>query len=184
MENQILQIIEETFNRRGREKYGTEPVTQLQHALQCANLAEQNQAPKTLIAAAFLHDFGHIMHEEALPTDATQNYDDRHEEKAYDWLLTHFGPAVADPVKFHVMAKRYLCTNDKSYLDKLSPTSQKSFIDQGGFMNEDELEAFKSEAHFDDAVRLRIWDDLAKDSDGITPPMMHFLQIVEGCLIG
>ena len=171
---QVLKTIRDTFEERGSNKYGIEDVTQLQHALQSAMLAEEAESGAQQISAALIHDIGHIMHKKVLPSDVESNLDDRHEERAYGWIKRHFGVAVADPVRLHVAAKRYLCTVDSSYTDQLSPTSYKSFLDQGGEMNHVEQQEFEQEPLFREAVQLRKWDDLAKDASKETPPFAHF----------
>lgn len=178
----VIQTIIKTFEERGNGKYGKEEVTQLQHALQSAQLAEEEQAPAELISAALLHDIGHIIDDNALPEHNEQNLDDQHEERAYEWLTAHFGKAVADPVRLHVVAKRYLCTKDRSYEQELSPTSYKSYLDQGGQMNEEEISTFEREPHHQEALRLRRWDDLAKDQTKHTPDINHFVLYLEQCL--
>lgn len=106
----IEQIIT-LFRERGHSEYGGEAVTQLQHALQCAVLAEAEQASSSLIAAALLHDVGHLVH--ALPQDAADHgIDDVHEEPGQRYLRRVFDLAVTEPVRLHVAAKRYLCATD------------------------------------------------------------------------
>jgi phosphonate degradation associated HDIG domain protein len=178
----VIQTIITTFEERGNGKYGKEEVTQLQHALQSAQLAEDVQAPAELIAAALLHDIGHIIESGELPEHNEQNLDDLHEERAYEWLTAHFGRPVADPVRLHVVAKRYLCTKDQSYEKTLSPTSYKSYLDQGGQMNDEEIGTFEREPYHKEALRLRHWDDLAKDQTKSTPAIQHFVPYLEQCL--
>ena len=86
----VIETIVRTFSERGSEAYGSECVTQLEHALQSAQLASAERAGDALVAAALLHDIGHILDAGALPTDCDANLDDRHEERAYDWLVDHF----------------------------------------------------------------------------------------------
>lgn len=169
----VIQTIVSTFARRGDEKYADEGVTQLQHALQCADLAQDADAPATLIAAALLHDIGHIIGSDDLPPDCSVDLDDRHESVGFDFLNQHFGPEVAEPVRLHVAAKRFLCTTEPSYRQALSPTSLKSYFDQGGPMDEQELAQFRDHPFFVTAVQLRRWDDLAKF------PEKHDLAITE-----
>ena len=183
MSTQIIQQIVDTFERRGNESYGSEPVTQLQHAIQTALLAKRDQAEVPLVVAALLHDIGHLLGTKSLPTSDTQNYDDKHENKAYGWLLEHFGSRVADPVRLHVAAKRYLCTIDPSYGHQLSPTSRKSFYDQGGVMDESERTAFESEPHFKEALRLRKWDDEAKDPNLAIPSIEAFTNALQEVIV-
>lgn len=180
--NDLIERITLAFEARGDLAYGSEAVTQRQHALQSAALAVEEGAAAPLVVAALLHDIGHILDTSELPKDDGQNLDDAHEERAYAWLLDHFGPRVADPVRLHVAAKRYLCTVDPGYAAKLSPTSYKSYLDQGGVMNPDERAAFEAEPHFKDALSLRRWDDLAKDPGRSTPPLAEFRGRIESAL--
>src|SRR5580698_9217642 len=96
---------------RGGGSYFGEPVSQLEHALQTAQLAVEANATPALVAAALLHDIGHLLQD--LPENiADEGVDARHEELGYRWLRNRFGPAVAEPVRLHVDAKRYLCRVD------------------------------------------------------------------------
>lgn len=169
-----IEQIADLFRERGDSLYGGECVTQAEHALQAAWLAEQEGADPALVTAALLHDIGHMLHR--LPDDAPEHgIDDRHENAGYHWLARWFDPAVAEPVRLHVAAKRYLCTVDTGYLDKLSPPSVQSLHLQGGRMNVDERTAFEQLTYWREAVRLRRWDDIAKIADLETPPLEHFL---------
>ena len=178
----IIQTIVDTFENRGNEIYGDEAVTQMQHALQCAQLARQNNESHSLVAAALLHDIGHILGEEALPPDCSSDLDDRHETVGHDFLSTHFGDAVAEPVRLHVDAKRYLCTKHPEYRDQLSPTSLKSFLDQGGEMDPSELQEFENNPFFEEAIRLRRWDDLAKDPEDNSSTLSDYLNELRNVL--
>ncbi len=182
MPHPAINFILDTFQRRGSESYADEPVTQLQHALQCAQLARENQASDSLVLASLLHDLGHIMADSALPASLEEDLHDAHEARAYDWLLNHFGAAVADPVHLHVAAKRYLCTTDPEYVKLLSPTSYKSYLDQGGPMSEEEIQAFEAEPHFEAALTLRRWDDQAKAADLQTPGLESYVPLMEALM--
>ncbi|MBM4074779.1 MAG: HD domain-containing protein [Planctomycetes bacterium] len=178
MSNNIVNHIVDVFNQRGSENYASEAVTQLQHAIQSALLAKRDGADEPLIAAALLHDIGHLLGTASLPNSEAQNYDDKHENKGYGWLVKHFGAQVADPVRLHVAAKRYLCTVDPNYCNILSPTSLKSFHDQGGMMSNEERATFERERYFQEALRLRRWDDEAKDPDIAIPPIEEYRELL------
>ena len=180
MKEEVIQYLEKLFAERGDDMYGKEAVTQRQHALQSAMLAmdEVGGSDPELVMAALMHDIGHIMNEEDFPSDLESNLDDSHEDRAYPWILENFGARVADPVRLHVAAKRYLCTVDADYAARLSPTSYKSYLDQGGNMNEEERLAFEAEPHFREAVQLRRWDDAAKDPAARTPGLADILAHV------
>lgn len=166
------------FQQNGNSQYGGEAVSQLQHALQAAWLAEQEGADASLVAAALLHDVGHLLHD--LPDDAPDHgVDDRHEVLGERWLDRHFPREVVEPVRLHVDAKRYLCAVDPTYLGLLSEPSALSLRLQGGPMSEAEAAAFRTSPHHERAVRLRRWDDQAKDPTLATPPIEHFAQYLD-----
>ena len=127
----LVDEIFRVFREQGAGEYLGEPVSMTEHMLQSAYAAEQDDAPPQLVAAALLHDYGHFIHE--FPSDAADHgIDTQHEEVAHAFLSEHFGPEVAEPIRMHVAAKRYLCATDPSYLDELSPASVHSLNLQGG----------------------------------------------------
>ena len=158
---------------RATEAYLGEPITQIAHALQAATLAEGQGAAPTVVAAALLHDIGHFLHE--LPEDAAERgLDSRHEAVGADWLAGRFGPAVAEPVRLHVDAKRFLVATEPTYAAMLSEASVLSLGLQGGPMSEAEAADFRDKPHAGTAVRIRRWDEAAKDTKAATPPLEHF----------
>lgn len=168
------------FAARGQQSYG-ESISQLDHALQSGQLAEQEAAPDTLVAAAVLHDIGHLLHRDTQAAyDAA--VDDHHERLAAKALARLFGPEVVEPVRLHVPAKRYLCLRAPGYRAALSETSQMSLRLQGGVMTEAEALAFAAGPHAEAALRLRRWDDAAKVPGLATPDLTHFRAIAERCL--
>ena len=163
------------FERRGQSQYGLEAVNQVEHALQAAALAEAEGAEPALIAAALLHDVGHLLHD--LPPDAPdEGVDDHHENSSAAFLRPIFPDRVTEPIRLHVAAKRYLCTTDPEYFDRLSQPSVVSLRLQGGPMTADEVAAFEANPFSNDAIRLRQWDDTAKVPGLSTPPLAHFVS--------
>ena len=114
------------YEQHGAGMYAGEPVTQLEHALQAAHFAEQAEEPQSLVAAALLHDFGHLTH--SFDEDcAEQGIDDEHEAAGAQWLHeAGFDPEVTEPIRLHVPAKRYLCAVDSAYFEQLSDASRLS----------------------------------------------------------
>jgi phosphonate degradation associated HDIG domain protein len=162
---------------RGQARYGLHDVTQLEHALQAALLAEQEAAPDELVVAALLHDVGHLLH--GLGEDfAERGIDDKHEELGRRFLERWFGPEVSEPVALHVAAKRYLCAVESDYFSKLSHDSVASLALQGGPMSADEVRDFSALPGAAAAVRLRRWDDLAKETGLPTPAFEHYLPAI------
>ena len=179
-DNATMTAIEQAFRRRGQDHYG-EGVSQEQHALQAAWLAEQAGAPAALVVAALLHDIGHLLHE--LPEDiADQDIDTQHESLGSAWLSQYFGRDVSEPVRLHVAAKRYLCAVEPGYLDCLSAASQQSLALQGGPLDAAAATAFRAEPAADAAVALRRWDDEAKVIGLATPGLDHFRGLVAAAL--
>jgi phosphonate degradation associated HDIG domain protein len=166
------------FKERGDAAYIGEPVSQKEHALQTAWAAEQAGANGTVIAAALLHDVGHLLHD--LPEDcADSGIDDGHEDRGANWLVQHFGPGVTEPVRLHVSAKRYLCATDPNYLGLLSEASLRSLQLQGGPFTPHELTHFRNDPHADAAVALRRFDEQAKVPGLPTPDLEHFRPCLE-----
>ena len=178
--NKVEQIFQ-LLKKRGQSSYFGEPVSQLEHALQCARLATEEGASNELVAAALLHDVGHLLHESGEDI-GDQGVDSVHEELGHAWLARYFGPAVTRPIALHVAAKRYLCATAKSYAVQLSPASLQSLRLQGGPMNVEEIAKFESDEFAKDAVCLRRWDDLAKIKGKNVPPLSDYRTVLESLL--
>ena len=163
------------YRQRGHEQYAGEPVTQLAHALQAALLAERDGADDELVTAALVHDIGHLLIDTGR-TPALRGLDDRHQSAALPFLRGLFGHRLIDAVHWHVDAKRYLCFARTGYELALSEDSQLSLRLQGGVFDAESANDFIQRPGAGDAVRLREWDDLAKESDLSTPPIEHFLE--------
>ncbi|WP_270933548.1 HD domain-containing protein [Falsiroseomonas oryzae] len=169
-----LAEIARLLEHRADGQYGLHDVTQKQHALQAALLAEQQGDPPSLIAASLLHDIGHLVHDLG-ENPAAEGKDDRHEDLGHAYLATLFGPEVTEPVRLHVAAKRYLCATEPDYFGRLAPDSVLSLSLQGGPMSPEECAAFRVLPFAEAAIRLRRYDDEAKVKDLPTPPVSHFL---------
>ena len=179
----LIDDLASLFAEQGGELYGGEAVTQLEHALQAAQLAEQQESPAHEVVSALLHDVGHLIHD--LGEDcAERGVDDIHERAGADWLDTDAGfvDAVTQPVRLHVPAKRFLCAVDADYHAGLSNASQLSLSLQGGPFTEDQVAAFRKTPYSESAVRLRTWDDKAKQPGLPTPPLQHFLGLIESSM--
>jgi len=165
--------------RWGADHYD-EDITQLDHALQSAALAEAAGSDDALIAAALLHDVGHLLDMEAgLIDGAIPDVDLGHEATGARWLATAFPPTVTGPIALHVRAKRYLCAVDPNYAAGLTPGSTASLARQGGPMGPDEADAFAANPGADAAVLLRRWDDQGKVEGLTVPPLDHYRPLLE-----
>jgi gamma-butyrobetaine dioxygenase len=176
-----VQVIADLFASEGAQDYLGEPVTQASHMLQAAALARAAHAPAPLVAAALLHDVGHF-------TPAVSGHNDmrragsRHSAAGADWLGQWFGEEVTEPVRLHVAAKRYLCAVEPGYLAALSPASQDTLRGQGGPMDEAELAGFEAHPQACAALRLRRWDDAAKDPAAAPPAFGYYKSLLRRLL--
>ena len=152
--------------------------------MQSAELAERAGAGDELVLAAFLHDLGHLINDQG-DTPTLRGVDDRHEYVALPFLRDLYGDAVLQPIRLHVDAKRYLCArgdgrvSGAEYWAALSADSKRSLELQGGIFSAAEVDRFIAQPHAADAVRVRLWDDLAKVADATTPPLDRYLQLAE-----
>ncbi len=167
--------IVDLYGARGRLRYG-EGVTQVEHAVQCAVLAEASGASDALIVAALLHDVGHLV----VHPDETADFsiDDHHELVGAEALADMFGAAVSRPVALHVPAKRYLCAVDRDYFPALSRASQMSLDVQGGAFEPAEAEAFERLSYWREAVALRRFDDGGKSDEAATRHFADFIPMM------
>ncbi|NML34869.1 phosphonate degradation HD-domain oxygenase [Paraburkholderia antibiotica] len=178
-----LDDIRALFERHGELAYSGEPVTQLEHALQSGTLAEAEGASDELVAAAFLHDLGHLLNLQG-KTPTQQGIDDLHQYFALPFLRPVLPEAVLEPIRLHVDAKRCLCAIDAAYFGQLSADSVRSLKLQGGVFSDEEAEAFRRKPYAEDALRLRRWDDRAKERNRATPDIDHYLGVVERVMRG
>jgi gamma-butyrobetaine dioxygenase len=196
--------IAELFASAGASDYLGEPVTVSEHLRQAGALAAASGAPAALVAAALLHDVGHL--HDAVPSgDAGYSHgvghlresadrpttsgaelmagrDNRHGEAGAAWLAPWFPPAVTEPVRLHVAAKRYLCAVEPDYFGRLSEASVYTLSVQGGPMTGGEARAFESQPYAADAVAVRRWDDLAKDPAVTAPAFGTFRPLLTSLL--
>ncbi len=167
-----VEAIGRLYAARAGLRYGSELVSQLEHALQCAQRALDEGARVELAAAAFLHDIGHLLARRA--HGFGREMDDLHQYLALPFLSGVFGAPVLEPIKLHVDAKRYLCHAEQGYWERLSPASKHSLELQGGPHTAEEAALFIGQPYARDAVRLRRWDDTAK-IPGLAVPDLGFI---------
>ena len=176
-EDDAVAAITDLFASEGAADYLGEPVSQAEHMLQAAALAERDAAGDALIAAALLHDVGHFAGT-LTGHDLMQGTDTRHGENGAAWLRQWFGEEVTEPVRLHVAAKRYLCAIEPGYAAALSPASVYTLGVQGGPMHGAELADFAANPYAAAAIRVRRLDDLAKDPQVHAPPLEHFTNVL------
>jgi predicted HD phosphohydrolase len=160
MKISVINQIQNLFDRYGGKNYG-ESCSQLTHSVNSAWHAQQDGAERNLIIAAFLHDIGHFIaeHQQILGVDEYGHQ--QHADIAANWLAERGIPAnVYQPIRYHVLAKRYLMT--KSNENDLSKASYFTFMQQGGLLSPIEQHNFEHNKYFHQALNLRKYDDLGK----------------------
>ena len=168
-----IQTLFAVMKRGGARDYGGDRVNQLEHALQCAQLAEHADAKPALVTAALLHDIGHLINADDRAA-FDRGEDARHEILGAQYLEQWFGPEVTVPIRLHVEAKRYLTATDDDYLDGLTQKSKETLALQGGPFGPEQIAAFRSRPFAADAVALRRWDDGSKVAGAPVPALGHF----------
>jgi len=179
-----IDLIAGLFAGEGMRSYLGEDVSLATHMLQAGALAERSSAPGHLVAAAVLHDVGHFeeIGRRAADGQPPEQADRRHEAAGADWLSQWFPEAVTEPVRLHVMAKRYLCAVEPDYLAGLSPASIRTLVLQGGVLSEAAARGFERVPHARAAIAVRRWDEAAKDPAVAPPPFEHFHHLLHALL--
>ena len=161
----VVARIFDLFDRLGREAYLRKGVSQREHALQAAALAEAEGAAPALVLAALLHDIGHLLAaQERARDDAQRVHRLPHERIGAGWLEPLFGPAIAESVRLHVEAKRYLCAVEPGYARQLREPARRRLAMQGGALTRSEIREFQENPYHRAAVWLRRIDDRACDA--------------------
>ena len=143
--------------------YIGEKITISEHMIQSAMIAEKAKSPNSLICSCLLHDYGHFILEN--PDELVRKkVDGKHEYIGYEYLKKFFSKDVVEPIKYHVLAKRYLA-RDKKYFNSLSDASKTSLKLQGGVLSAKESKEFKKREFFKHSVKLRKFDEVAKRTD-------------------
>jgi len=176
--NEVMML----YERYGNADYIGEPVSQIEHMCQCAQLAAASGADDEVVLAAFLHDIGHLC-EFAFPEKKPGHMDDAgvidHENLGASYLLSKgFSEKIAKLVQSHVQAKRYLTYNFPEYYEQLSDASKKTLEYQGGIMSTAEAFSFEEDDLFDQYISIRRWDDQAKKLRQPLPALFHFKQMM------
>ena len=179
---EIISELEALFSRWGTNKYD-EQVSQIEHAVQCADYARIDNADDELIVATLLHDIGHLLELERRAGNVILTKNDDHESTGAAYLARHFSSAVTAPIALHVEAKRFLCATEDSYFAKLSPASVRSLEMQGDKMSADEVERFAKHPARERAVALRRWDELGKDLEPSGLTFADFSEYIHRVLV-
>jgi len=160
-----MQVIDKIISNfiNSKSLYIGEKVTISEHMIQTAMLAEKAKCDDNLICSSLLHDYGHFILEN--PDELVKlNVDGQHENIGYEYLKSFFKKEIVEPIKYHVLAKRYLA-KDKKYYNQLSEASKVSLNLQGGVLNQEECNKFEAQECFKPSILLRKFDEAAKRTD-------------------
>ena len=175
--NDISDNIFKYYEEYGNKNYIGEPVSQIEHMIQAAMLAEEDKKSNEIILAALFHDIGHLI--EFDEENNIERMDDlgvkNHEKVGADFLRKLNVPSpIPELVEGHVLAKRYLTYKYPDYHDKLSDASKGTLIYQGGPMTKNEAEEFEKDNLFDIYLKMRDYDDKAKLTDIKIKPLTYY----------
>ncbi len=177
-----IEAIEALFESSEGMAYLGEDVSMIEHQLQAGRLAMAADAPDALTVAALLHDVGHMVGHLIGEVDATSalaaGADAHHDSSGARWLAQWFGPAVTEPVRLHVEAKRYLVATEPAYASVLSAASVRTLQRQGGPMSPVEVAEFARNPAASAAVVLRRFDEQAKDAAVDAPTLVHHRDLI------
>ena len=175
----VADTIINLYRQFGGSAYAGEKVSQLEHMVQAAQLAEAGGYDEEVILAAFLHDIGHIAEEETGENEMEEYGIKDHETLGAQYLSEHgFSSKISKLVASHVEAKRYLTRTDPDYYNQLSEASRKTLEFQGGMMTTEEAEAFEKDPLFSEIILMRKWDEQAKTQGKPIPDLSHFHELI------
>ena len=169
----VINFIKET----GHTRYD-ESVTQLEHALQAADLASKSVSEPILIASALLHDIGHLLIDEFSGDDRFLLNDLNHELIGARFFEKYLPKEAIATIRLHVPVKRYLCSTEKDYFSSLSNASKRSFELQGGYLTIKQQKSIEQEDYLQSAIKIRKWDDKSKISGKVVPPLEDYRDIL------
>jgi len=177
--NVIEKIIDKFQNNKSL--YIGEKVTIAEHMIQSAMIAEKTKSKDTLICSCLLHDYGHFILDD--PDELVRKKKDgKHEDVGYEYLKKYFKEEIVEPIKNHVLAKRYLA-RDQKYFNLLSPASITSLKLQGGLMSDDEAQTFEKNKYFKDSIKLRRFDEVAKNEGVKIKDIIEYKSLLQASLI-
>jgi 2-amino-1-hydroxyethylphosphonate dioxygenase (glycine-forming) len=175
----VTEEIFELYEKYGRADYIGEPVSQIEHMSQAAELAMKAGADDEVVLAAFFHDIGHICVQNNASLKMAAYGIKSHEEIGADFLRSRgFSERMAQLVENHVRAKRYLTYKYPEYFKQLSEASKQTLVFQGGVMTEAEAIAFEQDPYFEASILLRQWDEAAKETN---TPIVDLNQLKNLC---
>ena len=177
--NIIDKIISNFINNKSL--YIGEKVTISEHMIQSAMIAENAKSSSSLICSCLLHDYGHFILEDPDKL-VRKKIDGKHEEIGYEYLKKFFKKEVVEPIKYHVVAKRYLA-KDKKYYNSLSDASKISLKLQGGVLNKKESKEFEKKDFFKNSIKLRKFDEVAKRTDIKMKSIIEYKNLLNSQLI-
>ncbi len=154
------------YEKYGAADYIGEPVSQIEHMSQAAALAEAEGFEDEVILAAFFHDIGHLCADDGEAESMGGMGNVAHEKLGADYLRRlGFSERMAELVECHVIAKRYLTYKHPEYYEQLSDASKITLGYQGGPMTAEEAAAFEADPDHQLYIRMRYWDDKAKETN-------------------
>ena len=177
--NIIDKIISNFINNKSL--YIGEKITISEHMIQTAMIAENTKSSNNLVCSCLLHDYGHFILEDPDKL-VRKKIDGKHEDIGYEYLKKFFKKEVVEPIKYHVLAKRYLAKK-KKYFNSLSEASKISLKLQGGALNKKESKEFEKKYFFKQTIKLRKFDEVAKRTDIKMKSIIEYKNLLSSHLL-
>lgn len=173
-----MESIVKLFEDYGEMDYIGEPVTQKEHMIQTAMLAEEEGYTKDIIIGALLHDIGHLVGLHYSKNKMSDFGIHGHENIGAKYLESlDFPEIIVEMVRNHVQTKRYLVFKIPEYYEKLSEASKKTLEYQGGKMSNEEADKFEKHKYFEIFLKLREWDDKAKEKGKHVKTLDYYVNV-------
>ncbi|MEM7223608.1 MAG: HD domain-containing protein [Pseudomonadota bacterium] len=180
-----MERLDELFEYGAAKSYGSQEISMCAHMLRTAALAERDNAPDSLVAAALLHDIGHFFVDYAPGYEDARHAamldagrDKRHEVAGASFLKAYFGPEITEPIRLHVSAKRYLSAIDPNYHNRLAATTRYTLMLQGGPMTAVEVAKYLRNPYGEASARLRRYDDESLSSQTPIQPFSYYRPLL------
>lgn len=172
----IVDIIFKYYEDYGKKMYIGEPITQIEHMIQAAMIAEKNEESIEIVIASLFHDIGHLI---AFDKETMGNFGTKNHEILGGQFLRNLGmpPIISELVESHVNTKKYLARNP-DYFNKLSSASKMTLIYQGGIFTYEESLAFEKLPNFEKYIKIRLCDDQAKEINIELKPLSYYKSLV------
>ena len=177
IENKV-NLIFSLFENYGDENYIGENISQVEHMLQAADLAYNNDDGNEMVLANLFHDIGHLLAYEDSTIETNHLGVKGHEKIGASYLRKlEFPEIIPSLIEKHLKAKKYLAYKNPEYINDLSEASKKTLVEQGGIMTEEEAKEYENDPLFEKSITTRRYDEMAKEVNYKTKPLSFYKEL-------